>query len=370
MTPFLIEAADFDTDYNFESAHSRHWLDETISCIVSRYGTIGWDLELEYPASGRYWDLMTSRNIIVVTVANSGIAGVEGQKEPFRIKRVRRNLAGHIVVTAEHIVYDIKGIPLSPYTATTASAAMSGISSHSMTTNPFSFSSQKTANESFAILTPTPLWDTLGGTEGSIIDTFGGEYDISGTTVILKDRIGADNGLKVQYGVNMTSFEQDESCASCYTGAVAYWGREVDNIFQEVHTDVVNASGTYNYTNITTLDFTSHFDEKPSKSELTALLQTYMAVNDIGSPSVSFEVSFVDLSKTLEYADISWMYKVDFGDTIHIEFPKYDVNVSVRVCETKWDVLRDRYESISLGNYKPTVADTIANQSKKIDSLK
>lgn len=49
----------------------------------------------------------------------------------------------------------------------------------------------------------------LGGTEGSVLDVWGGEYEWDMFDVILHSKRGKDNGVVIEYGKNLTDVEQD-----------------------------------------------------------------------------------------------------------------------------------------------------------------
>ena len=50
--------------------------------------------------------------------------------QPFRIYRITTPLNGICTIYAQHITYDLSGVPLNPFTAPSAPAAMAGLKSN------------------------------------------------------------------------------------------------------------------------------------------------------------------------------------------------------------------------------------------------
>lgn len=330
-------------------------LADAIECVTDSELNGGYELSMRYPADGIHADGIVNRNIIMAVNEKNGT------RQPYRIYRVSKPINGIYTVYARHIVQtDLVGIPVKPFHSTNVASAMANLNSHAMIETGFTFSTNKGTFASMDITKPTPLLSVLGGIEGSILDAYGGEYKYDGKSVSLLDRVGADNGVRIAYGLNLTSFEQDSNIQDCYTGAVGYWSNDEATVY----TDVVTASGAFDHVRIATIDLTDKFENKPTKEQLESALRSYVSANGIGVPKVSINLSFVDLSQTAEYADV--IQSVALGDTVHVSFPKIGVDASARVVKTKWNVLLDRYENIDIGSVKSNIADTIAKQTRQI----
>ena len=275
----------------------------------------------------------------------------------FRVYRMTKPLKGIVAVYARHIIYDLKGVVVRPFTAENISTALAGLSTQAMCEMPFVFSTINTSNAEFSVVTPTSIWDLMGGKEGSLLDVYGGEYSFDGYSVVLNKQRGADRGVSVEYGKNLTNLEQDENCADCYTGIVVYW-HDV-NTGTTVYSDVIRV-GVYDYEKIMVIDLTQDFEEVPSKTQLNDAAEAYALRNKIGIPTVSLEVGFVPLSKTSEYRNIQGLEEVYLGDSVTVKFPKMGVNATARVVKTEYDAIKDRYITVCIGDVKKTIADTLA----------
>lgn len=126
-----------------------------------------------------------------------------------------------------------------------------------------------------------------------------------------------------------------------------------------------NASN-FPFKRTTVLDCSSSFQEAPTEAQLRAYTQQYIKDNKIGVPKVSLEVEFMDLYGTAGYKDIEGLQSVNLCDTVTVEFPDLGISSKEKVVETKYDVLRERYEKIKIGDSNSTLSSTISNQMEQI----
>ena len=352
MTPILF--SDAATDYSTQGLGA---LADTLSCEVTEELNGEYELQMTYPVSGRrYADI---KNRCIIYCKPDPYRG--GQ--PFRIYRITRPLNGVITVYARHISYDLSGIPVNPFTAGSAAAAMAGLKSNSAVSNPFTFWTNLGTTADFSVTVPSSIRSVLGGSAGSILDTYGGEYEWDGMTVRLYSQRGQDNGVRIAYGKNLTDIEQDENIANIATGVIGYWAGTDGTLVQ---TSVVNAPGMYNFTRVITVDFSSDFEAQPTTEQLQQRTQQYVQDNNIGVPDVSITVSWIQLEQYSGYEGLSLLERVTLGDTVTVEFPPLGVEATARVVKTTYDALLDRYTTADIGSVRANIADTIANQQQQI----
>lgn len=335
-------------------------LADALTCEINEELNGEYELEMTYPVSGRRYSDLKNRCIIVAK------PDPYRGEQPFRIYRITRPLNGVITVYARHISYDLSGIPVNPFTAGSAAAAMAGLKSNSAVSNPFTFWTNLGTTADFLVTVPSSIRSILGGSEGSILDTYGGEYEWDGFTVRLRSHRGQDNGVRIAYGKNLTDIEQDENIANLATGVIGYWAGSDGTLVQ---TGVVDAPGTYNFDRIITVDFSSDFEEQPTEEQLTARVQQYISDNNIGVPDVSISVSWVNLEQYSGYEGLSLLERVSLGDTVTVEFPPLGVEATARVVKTVYDVLSDRYVSADIGSVQANIADTIAGQQQQLQQV-
>lgn len=353
MTPILFPA---DAD-SFET-QGMGALTEAISCEITEAINGEYELAMTYPASGRRYADIKNRCIIYAK-PDPYRAG-----QPFRIYRITKPMNGMVAVYARHISYDLSGVPVLPFQAANAPAAMQGLGEHAAIQSPFTFSSTVEGSGGFTVAVPVSTRAAIGDGDGSILSVFGGELEWDGFTVRLLARRGQDTGVRIAYGKNLTGIEQDENIQNMLTGIIGYWADSESGTV--VTSPVVKAPGTYDFDRIGTVDFSSDFDEQPTADALAQKASEYIEANGIGVPEVSISVSWVQLEQYAGGEGMSLLERVTLGDTVTVEFPALGVDATARVVKTVYDALRDRYTSADIGNIQANIADTIAGQQQEI----
>lgn len=328
-------------------------LPDAVSCTVTEELNGAFLLEMTYVAAGVNAEHLELRNIILCK------ANPYDQPDAFRIIEVSKGLAGTVEVRAQHVSYDLFGIPVGPYTAANIAGALAGIGSNSLTANPFSFTTTRSVATPFSNTIPTSARALLAGKEGSLLDVYGGEWSFFRFTLRLWLHRGQDRGVKIRYGKNMTSLDHDTE-GDLYTGVYPYWKNDEGTL---VTCGIVNATGTFNFTRILTMDFSDRFEEAPTALELQAAAQSYIDNSSHIAPNISLRVSFVDLAQTEEYKHLT-SETVKLGDTVGIIYPNLGITASAEVNKTVYDALLDRYTSIELGKPKHSLAQTIAGNTE------
>lgn len=325
-------------------------LADAISCEVHEELNGLYELELTYPITGQYAEELTERRFILAKPNQTS------DPQPFRIYKVTKQLR-RIVINAQHLSYDLNGFPVEPFTATGVTPALTGLVTNSMLTNPFTTWTDITNTTSMYTQTiPASFRERLGGVRGSILDTFGGEFEWDMYTVKLHAHRGQNNGVSIRYGKNLTEFENERSNESFYTGALAYWEKDEDVIYGTVQYITDHAS----YPNERILILETDFDDPPTTGQLDNYAQDYIVNNNIGLPfRDNLKVNFVPLWQTEEYKNIAPLERVSLGDTVHVKYLEFDVQM--KVISYYFDVLTERYTEMELGTKKASLADTISD---------
>lgn len=335
-------------------------LSDAIACTVTEARNGEFELTMEYPVTGVHYSEIARRCIITAKPTPYD------DPQPFRIYRITRPLNGRVTVYAQHVSYDLSGVTVSPFTAGSAAGAFEGLAGHATGNNAFTFWTDIQSAADFAVTVPSSARSVLGGTEGSLLDTYGGEYEWDGFAVKLWSRRGQDSGVTIRYGKNLTGLEQDENAAGIATGVYPYWAGQ-DGALVTLPERTVDAPGTYDFTYYLPLDLSAEFEEAPSVEALRERAQQYVEDNDIGVPTVSLSVAFQPLDQTEEYRDIALLERVNLCDTVTVEYPALGVSATAKCIKTVYDALAGRYVSIELGDAKTNMADTIVRQQQEIE---
>lgn len=337
---------------------------DAISCTVSEELNGLYELEMEYPASGdRFNDLVVS-NIIYALPYDGAAHG-----QPFRIYKVSKTMNGRVMVYARHISYQLNWIPVMPFNYTSLADCLTKLRTYSAYTNPFNFTTNKTVTTGGEWTSPTPCRAILGGVQGSILQQYGGDYEWDGYTVRLLSRRGADNGVRIAYGKNLIDAQQETNIENTYTGVCPYYYNEDANVSVVLPEKYILAStaSSFPFLRILTVDFSQDFQGTPTVAQLRAHTVKYIQANNIGHPNVSIDVSFVALWQTEEYKNIAPLERVQLGDTVTVHFDKLDIDEQARVVAYTYDVLRERYTKVTIGDAKSSLAKTFVQQGQAIE---
>lgn len=337
-------------------------LTDSILCYVDEERNGEYEGYLKYPITGVHYADIALRSIIVTK------PNFMDDPQPFRVYDITKPLNGVVTVRFRHISYDLSGYPVEPFTASTLSGAMSGLVSNCPVDCPFTLTSSRSVSATFKANIPASIRSWMGGKKGSLLDVYGGEWKYDGFTASLPSSRGQNRGVTIRYGKNLTALEQEENNAAVYTGVYPYWtdayGENLVQITGRIvhNTDTPTYSGaTYDYERILPVDFSNKWESAPSEGELRSAAIAYIEDNEIGTPKVNLRVEFAQVSKLVRD-------QVDLCDTVTVQFEKLGVTATAKCIKTRWNVLLDRYEAITLGDAKTNLAETIVNTKKTAET--
>ena len=332
-------------------------LNDATSCVVSETLNGEYELEMEYPVNGIHYSDIQLRRIIFAK-PNS-----YDREQPFRIYSISKPIGGLVTVNAEHISYDMSGLPVRgaiEHYAWYVKDVFDHIKNNSVYPCPFTFSSDITEEKKAISLSKPRSVKAFLGTDEGLLSLFGGEWEFDRYNAILHKERGQNRGVSIEYGKNLTDVTQDEACSEMYTAVYPYYYQEDDGL-QRLDDDVVKILDT-TYNNVCVLDLTSEFDEMPTQDQLRAKTQEYIKDNKLGEPKVSLKVSFI---KNPEVIDA--LQDVRLGDTVGVKFIKIGVNTTSRCINYEFNVITEQYNSIGLGEPTKTIVDTMTSTNTRID---
>ena len=86
-------------------------------------------------------------------------------------------------------------------------------------------------------------------------------------------------------------------------------------------------------------------------------------------PSQNIKVSFIRLQDMPEYSNLSNLMTCRLCDTIEVIFPDYNSSGTFKIVKTDWNVLRDRYDEIELGELSTTLSEALGISSNPENTL-
>lgn len=333
-------------------------LNDATSCVVKETLNGEYELEMEYPVNGIHYSDIQLRRIILAK-PNS-----YDQTQPFRIYAISKPIGGLVTVNAEHISYDMSGLPVRgalEHYAWYVNDVFEHIRNNSVYPCQFTFSSDITEEKKDISLSKPRSVKAFLGTEEGLLSLFGGEWEFDRYKAVLHRERGQNRGVSIEYGKNLTDVTQDEKCSEMYTAVYPYYYQEDDGL-QRLDDDVVKILDTP-YKNVYVLDLTSEFEEMPTQDQLRAKTQEYIKDNKLGEPKVSLKVSFIKNPEVIES-----LHDVRLGDTVGVKFIKIGVDTTSRCINYEFNVLTEQYNSIELGEPTKTIVDTMTSTSSRIDA--
>ena len=339
----LLATGDYTSARNFTTLGLGK-LTDCISCEVYEERNGEYELTMEYPMDGVHFSEIENRSIIWAK------PNYADDPQAFRVYQITSPIDGVIEVNAAHISYDLSGVPVAPFTATSCSAACAGLMTNAMIDTPFSIGTTVPTIADFKTEYPTSARSLFGGMEGSLLDIYGGEWKYDNYTCTLMNARGQNRGVVIRYGKNLLDLRQEANIENVYTGVLAYWKNEI--LSESVQTNIINVAGTFNYRKILVLDLSLEFTDKPTVAQLTAKAQSYMTQNNIGRPNVNITLDWVQVGELTD--------RVDLCDTVTVIFEKLGIETTAKCISTTWDVLADRYKELEIGDAKANMPSTIA----------
>lgn len=350
MKPILYES----TETLFEN-NGLGVLSDCQTCYVDEERNGLFTLEAEYPITGRWYKEIKDRRLILAK------PNMEQEPQPFRITRITPSFDGKKTVAkikATHWSYDLSGVPVLPFAAANLAAAVTAINSGTTQPTLIQLTTDKSVTARMQSTVPRSFRQLLGGMEGSLLDCYGGEYRWNRYTIELLSARGSDKGFSIRYGKNMTKLEQDRDSSAVYTGVYPYWASE-EGAYIELPERIVAAPGVFDFSKVFILDLSSEYQEMPTEEQLRSRATSYIINNGIGVPNINTKVSYAQHPRLLD--------AVHLCDTVHVYYDALGVDATAKVIKTRYNVLKERYEEIELGNARSSISNTIVNVNTTID---
>lgn len=358
MIPCLYDSREMKFDNNGIGK-----LADAQSCTVTEKRNGSYELKLICPADGIHAEMLEEGNVILAKPSDTM------QPQPFRIYKITTPIDGKLEVQARHISYQLNFITVSPFSVTGCVGAMQGLKSHAAFDCPFSVWTDVASSAMFTVSVPASFRNCLGGMDGSVLDTFGGEFEWDRYTVKFHRARGADHNVHIVYGKNLTDFKMEKSIENTITGVHPYWVDNETQAVMELPEKVVMVSRkSVPYQKITVLDCTSAFQEKPSEAALREYAQDYIDTTSLTEPEVDIKIDFIQLWNTPGYEDVVQAEQVSLCDTVHVYISKLGIEASSKVTETEYDSLLERYNSITLSN--STVNSRNSSLTSSLNSIR
>lgn len=343
-------------------------LSECTLCEVTEERNGAFECTLKYPVTGQMFAELKNERLIKAKPNDTS------KEQLFRIYRITTPINGIVTIYAQHISYDLSNIAELMWSSAkiSPSLAMSRLFTKTATTHNFKCSTDFSSGKPFSVSKPKSVRACLGGSEGSMLDLWGGEYEWDNFNVILHTKRGKDNGVVIEYGKNLTDMEQDNDFTDVYTDLLPYAVFSDDSTEKVITLSEITLPIIDRPTRKKTLikDFTEFFEDKSSINEnsLRNKAKEFIKENPLGVETPTLTVAFEPLWKQPEYSAI--LERVSLCDTVTIRHSALGITEKSKVIKTVYDSLAEKYVSITLGTAKSNFVNTVGDIKTALSEVK
>lgn len=369
MIPILYAAS--ETDF---TTNGIGLLTDAVSCTVTEERNGAYELTLVYPAKGHLAEYI-AEDAIIKAKAND-----TDEPQLFRIYKSGKQIGSNTTWNAEHISYELTGNPVERFSVSGVNAeqALNRLLAAAVFKHKYTATSDITTVNSTSIADVVSVRKALGGVEGSILDTWGGEYHFNNYRIELLKARGADNGVTIEYGKNLTDAKQERNISNIATAIFPYAKYTPEGTENEVfvslkektlvHADAAN----YAYKRCEIVDFSSEWESGTIITEdmLRAKAEAYLEKIST-EPDINITLSYAQLKKTKDYKNIQAMESVKLCDTVTVRIDKLQIEATAKIVKAKYDSLKERYDTMEIGSVRTNLTKQLtATQQEITESIK
>lgn len=357
------------------------------ACAINAELNGAWTIELEHPIDkeGR-WKWIEETAVLKVPSFLT-------DDQLFRVKTVDKSDSG-ISATAEPIFMDAMNdcflVDVRPTNKTGQQALDLMTAPNSKYSGTSNIAKTATAYYEYKNLIEAINSDD----ENSFTNRWGGEILFNNFDIIINERVGADNGVQLLYGKNISEngFKETIDTSSVVTRIYpqAYNGRKPSgalgrNIY--VDSPIINSYPTIHSATITFDNVKLYLDASEDERKGIADNGVYVCYNQaqldarlefecerefekgqIDRPSLNIEADMVLLKNTEQYRDYAVLEDVSLGDTIHCKHNRLGIVTDARVISLEYDCILKKANSVELGDFTYNYFNNVSSTVNRVDS--
>lgn len=369
MIPILYAAS--ETDF---TTNGIGLLTDAVSCTVTEERNGAYEATLIYPAKGHLAEYI-AEDAIIKAKAND-----TDEPQLFRIYKSGKQIGSNTTWNAEHISYELTGNPVERFSISGVNAeqALNRLLAAAVFKHKYTAVSDITTVNKTSIADVVSVRKALGGVEGSILDTWGGEYHFNNYRIELLKARGADNGVTIEYGKNLTDAKQERNIANIVTAIFPYAKYTPEGEESEVYvslkekTLVHAGAADYAYKRCEIVDFSSEWESGTIITEdmLRAKAEAYLEKIST-EPDINITLSYAQLKKTKDYKNIQVMESVALCDTVTVRIDKLQIEATAKIVKAKYDSLKEHYDTMEIGSVRTNLTKQLtATQQEVTESIK
>ena len=301
---------------------------------------------LELEAGLEYLEYLQAENIIIAPTPQG--------EQAFRLKSVE-NTRTKVKTKAKHVYYDSDNylIADSYVVDKNCNDALDHLNSATDTPSPFTTLSDIATVNSFRCVRKS-----LNEAVATVIERWGGHLVRDNYSIAVRESIGADNGVTIQYKKNLKeiSVTYDWSGVCTKLLPVGKDGFTLDSLY--LYSDI-----QYDRPYTKTVSFEQDIEQEdyPTIEQYQAALR-----NDLIAQGEKY-------LETSQYPVVTYTLSAnvdkitDIGDTIEVIDDRLGVNITTHVIAYNYDCILGQYTQVEFGNFTPNLSNLLSNVSSEIN---
>ena len=303
------------------------------------------DYYLELQCGLEYVDYVKSENIIVAPTPQGA--------QPFRIKQVEATRS-KITVKAWHKFYDSENylIADSYVVDKNCNDALDHLNNATDTVSPFTTLSDVQTVASYRCVRKS-LYEAIN----TVLERWGGHLVRDNNSIQIKQSIGSDNGVTIQYRKNLKeiSVSYDWSGVCTKLLPVGKDGFTIEYVYSQQQYDIPYTKSLSFEQDINAEDYEDEDQYQAAlRDDLTAQAVKYLETSQY--PAITYTLS-ANLEKI-----------TDIGDTIVVFDERLGVNITTHVLSFEYDCIQERYLQVQFGTASATLSDLMSTVTNDINS--
>lgn len=335
---------------------------------VELNGMIEVTLEHQYDKLGR-WKYIEEDNIIRVPYPGKQ----EGQL--FYIYDKDKGMTG-VKCKARHIFFDLASEVLVDCRPTNCNGKEAlrkmlegtGFTGHSdiISINTAHYIRKHIANEAL-----------ISDDENSFMNKWGGELDVDNFNVYMNNRTGGEYGVTFKYGRDLINLNENSNIDSIITRVIpvgfngitipeTYVESPLINKYRKVKTDVVK----FDYIKVKeSPEDEEGYDTLEEAQEALREAAKELFNDGLDKLLYQLDLEVTKLENTLKYEDYKDILTTGLGDTVGVEHIDIGIDIKTRVIKFTYDCIKEKYKSITIGNYIENDIDRQNSVESTLDKI-
>lgn len=220
-----------------------------------------------------------------------------------------------------------------------------------------------TSSSEFEITNPL---NCIGGSQGSLLQNWGGEIKHEPFKISLLKSRGRENVTTIRYGKNLAGLSIETDFDSLLTRIFPYadlqnkegeteriWGKQVDsqyiNNYDDIRTDLIQFTEDQGVTDLATLD-------KVASKYFTSLNP------GIDLPKCTIKANISQIQESSKTGKFEELRKIGLCDTVTIYYKRFDIKITAKVNKIRYNSLLEQVEEFTAGSEQYTFFQAQNNQ--------